>query len=552
MIFPIVVVMLFHGQIETRLLYGWFTLITLVYVSRILIARRFFQRNPSPHESPNWGWLMTLTTFFSGCLWAWAVCQFHVTDHYYYDVFMYVIVIGLAAGSVMLTVYWLPALFAYGVPALSGVILDLFLRDVPQKFSFTLLFLVFFFMTIKIAKGMNRTAYNVIRLQYENENLIRELEVEKERAQAASRAKTHFLASANHDLRQPVHALSLLVHGLKRELTTAQGKLLFLRLERSVKSLGNLLESLLDLSRLDADAVQVNPTRFPITPLATHLLAEYLPVAREKGLRFSVRPCDCAVYTDRTLLERLLRNLLTNAFSYTDHGGVLLCFRPRGNQLQIEVWDSGRGIPPEEQKRIFSEFYQIKGEVQTYSKGLGLGLSICQRIAQLLGTQIELRSKPESGSVFRFRLDRVTQATATDHQLSGTVDTAQFQGKTILLIDDDVEVLQAMSQVLRNWGMHPVGVRSLTEVRITLDENHAVPDVILCDHRLEFGQSGLEVVRTIQLRYPVPAIMITGDTAPENLHVIKESGLPLLHKPLTPENLAAALHSVFNGSELKT
>ncbi len=544
MIFPVIVVMIFHSSIEASILYSWFTLIILVYLSRILLSYLFFRLNPPPQDAKKWGWYLTFSTFISGVLWGWAVCTFHVQDHLYYDVFMYVIVVGLASGSVMLTTYWLPALFAYGVPSIFGVILDLFLRDIPQKYSISLLFIVFFLMTVRIAKGINKTAYDVIRLQFENVDLIEELEKEKNKAEAASRAKTHFLASANHDLRQPVHALSLLVHGLQRELTTAQGKLLFLRLERSVKSLGNLLESLLDLSRLDADAIKVTPTYFSISPLATQLLAEYLPTASEKGLRFSVRPCEGLLYTDKTLLERLLRNLLNNAFSYTETGGVLLSFRPRGKDILIEVWDSGLGIPPKEQERIFSEFYQLETPMRDQTKGLGLGLSICQRIAKLIGSKIELKSRMDSGSVFRLRLELASKHIQIPHTASTQKQTIPLKGKKLLLIDDDVEVLQAMIQVIRNWEMTPIAARTSGEALMLLEESRMSPDAILCDHRLEHEASGLDAIKAIRTRYPAPAIMITGDTAPENIQAIQATGLPILHKPLTPEKLVAALQNL--------
>ena len=542
LVFPVVVVLVFHSSVSTGLLFVWFALTISVYLGRIVLTGYYQKINPPPEKAPVWGWYLTLTTFLSGLLWGFAAFNFHDPDQIYYHVLLYVIVVGFAAGSLMLTTYWLPAFYAYVFPALGGVILDLIMHDVPQRYYLTFLLFIFLLMLIRVARGNHKTAYDAIRLQQQNLELIKQLEAEKEKAEAASHAKTRFLASANHDLRQPVHALSLLIHGLRKELTTAQGKLLFLRLERSVNNLGNLLESLLDLSRLDAAAIQLTPVHFPVSAVSTQLLAEYLPVAREKGLRFSVRLCDAVLHTDRTLFERLLRNLLNNAFRYTHQGGVLVGFRKRGERLSIEVWDTGIGIPEMETRKIFSEFYQSENLERDRSKGLGLGLSICQRIATLLETEIKLVSRVGKGSVFRFELPLANSPLFIQNQtVHLTCDHAELAGRTLLIIDDDMEVLQAMIQLVRNWNMNPVTARDSAEAFELLGDSNRYPDAIICDHRLSKDETGLDAIKQIQQRYAIPALMITGDTAPENLQAIENSGFPVLHKPVLPEKLLQTL-----------
>ncbi len=540
-VFPVVIAWIFMDVVDKIHLSIWLTLTLSVYLGRIVLTRKYQKATPTPDQAPRWGWYLTSTTFFSGLLWGYAILNFHDPDQVYHDALIYLVVIGFAAGSLMLTTYWLSAFYAYAVPALGCAIIDQLIHSATQGYTLAFLLFIFLIMLFRIAHSSNKIAYDALRMGYKNTELIDRLEQEKEKAEVASHAKTRFLASANHDLRQPVHALSLLVHGLKKELTSAQGKLLFLRLERSVDNLGNLLESLLDLSRLDADAVKVNPTKFSIASISSQMLTEFLPIAREKGLRFSVRPSDKILYTDKTLLIRLLRNILNNAFSYTNHGGVQLGYRKRGNEIVFEVWDSGIGIAEHEKDKIFNEFYQSENTERDRSKGLGLGLSICQRIATLLDTELSYRSREGKGSVFRFRLP-VTYGELNEVESEKIEQTfTNLTGKILLVVDDDLEVLQAMIHLIKNWDMIPITARNSFEAFGALENQHLTPDLIICDHRLSDDETGLDVIKRIQHRFDIPALMITGDTAPENLNAIKQSGFPVLHKPVSPDALYETL-----------
>ncbi len=540
-IFPVVIAWIFIDIVDRTHLLIWLILTLSVYLGRIVLTRRYKISAPRPDQAPRWGWYLTSTTFFSGILWGYAILNFHDPDQIYHNVLIYLVVIGFAAGSLMLTTYWLSAFYAYVIPALGSAILDQLMYSATYGYTVAFLLFIFLIMLFRVAHGSNKIAYDAIRIAYKNNELIEKLEQEKEKAEAASHAKTRFLASANHDLRQPVHALSLLVHGLKKELNSAQGKLLFLRLERSVSNLGELLESLLDLSRLDASAVKVTPTKFSIASVSSQMLTEFLPIAREKGLRFSVRPSDELLYTDKTLLIRLLRNLLNNAFRYTHHGGVQLGYRKRGDGIVFEVWDSGIGIAKHEKDNIFSEFYQSENTERDRSKGLGLGLSICQRIATLLDTELSYRSREGKGSVFRFKLPVVHGELPDIESDQEEATFTDLAGKILLVVDDDIEVLQAMIQLLKNWDMIPVTARNSSEAFEILEEQHLTPDALICDHRLSDDETGLGVIRQILHRFDIPALMITGDTAPENILTLERSGFPVLHKPVSPDVLYKAL-----------
>lgn len=547
MIFPLVVGGLFFNSVEKPQLIIWLVFTLSIYLLRIILIRKYLKTSPPPNEAPQWGNDLAITTLISGFLWGYAAFTFNDPDQIYNGVILDMIIIGIVAGSVILTTYWLPVFYTFTIPSMLGVILDQLIHfPSSQGYIPALLLTIFTLLIFRIANSSNKTAYNAIKLRFKNTELIEKLEEEKKKAEAASSAKTHFLASANHDLRQPVHALSLLVHGLKKELKSAQGKLLFFRLEQSVNNLGNLLESLLDLSRLDASAVKVTPTQFSIASISSQMLADFLPIANRKGLRFSVRTSDDFIFTDRTLLERLLRNLLNNAFRYTQSGGVLLGFRKRKNDLIFEIWDTGIGISDDEKDKIFSEFYQSGNTERDRSKGLGLGLSICQRITSLLGTEINYHSIEGKGSVFRFKLPitenrEIIEDFLPSNHSNDDNKVIDLTGKIILIVDDDLEVLRAMIQLIKNWEMIPLTARDSVEAFETLEQRHLSPDIMICDHRLNGDETGLDVVKKIQSRYQIPALMITGDTAPENLLALDNSGLIILHKPVQPDVLYKTL-----------
>ncbi len=550
MVFPFVVVWTFFNTVNNIILTLWLILTISVFIIKIMLAKNYLKTSPPADQIQRWGKYLTITTLFSGILWGIAGFYFHDPDQIFHGLILYMIILGISASSLTHTAYWLPAFYTYTIPAISGVMLGLVFHFPIEGYIPALLLLIFLLILLKMATSSRKVAYDAIRLSLVNTELIKNLEQEKKKAETASNAKTQFLASANHDLRQPVHALSLLVHGLQKELKSVQGKLLFFRLEQSVKNLGNLLESLLDLSRLDASAVKVTPTHFPVSSITSQILMDFLPNASSKGLKFSVRHCNEVLFTDRTLLERLLRNLLDNAFRYTHNGGVVLGFRKRNNDLVFEIWDTGIGISNSESDKIFNEFFQVRNSERDRSKGLGLGLSICQRIAILLGTEIQCRSIPEKGSVFHFKLPVSAMSKPSKetiiHNVKENMNMIALKGKVILVVDDDLEVIRAMSQLIKNWEMIPLTARESDEALDILQQRQLLPDLLICDHRLNSGETGLEGVKKIQKKYLIPALMITGDTAPENLYALNDSGLPIVHKPVTPEILYENISSLLD------
>jgi signal transduction histidine kinase len=396
----------------------------------------------------------------------------------------------------------------------------------------------------ELQRGLNEMAERLEQGRDELERRVAlatmELRAKKEEAETATLAKSRFLAAASHDLRQPIHALGMFVARLAQLPHDRETRHLISNLEASVRAMQDLLDSLLDVSRLDADAVRAQIQPFPLLPLFEQLRGAMLPVAADKGLRLRVRDTGLWVYSDPILLHRILLNLISNALRYTRQGGVLVGCRSSqdGTHAWIEVWDTGVGIAPQHQQDIFREFYQIGNPERDRSKGLGLGLNIVERTARLLGHPLRLCSVPGRGT--RFRIEVPVVPPGSPGALAAPEPLAQddVRGLRMLVIEDDLQSAQALRGLLDSWGCVVAVVEGLQGAQTVL-EGGFVPDLILSDFRLRGGESGMQTVQRLRAAaaHPVPACLMSGDTDPELIQACREAGLPLLHKPVRPAKL---------------
>ena len=365
---------------------------------------------------------------------------------------------------------------------------------------------------------------------------------QKDAAEHANIAKSKFLAAASHDLRQPIHALGLFLAALKEMLHESEQLRILANIEASVAAMEGLFNSLLDISRLDAGVLEVQERVFPVNRILDRIRTEFTQQAETKGLKLLVVPSRALLLTDPLLLQRVLFNLVSNALRYTDAGGVVVGCRRRGSRVLIEVWDSGRGIPKDRQKEIFEEFVQLHNPERARGNGLGLGLAIVERVTRLLNCPLSLRSRQHMGSVFTVSVAQSLPGTEIEdlrdpgrRTLSG-----QMQG-LVVVIDDDEEILAAMRSLLTGWGLRVISATTGSDALAQLDK--VPPDVLLCDYRLRDGEIGLNVIAKFRASFDthIPAVLITGDTAPESVRAIKDSGHALLYKPVRPAKLRVLL-----------
>jgi signal transduction histidine kinase/CheY-like chemotaxis protein len=376
------------------------------------------------------------------------------------------------------------------------------------------------------------------RLQESYATLEARIAERTEQLASANRAKTRFLAAASHDLRQPMHALALTVGELRESAHAPEFGALVRRIERSVAALEDLLDALLDISKLDAGVIAAQKQAFPLQPVLERLADELGAAAEQKGLRFRVVATSLWTESDPTLLGRILLNLVANAVRYTREGGVVVGCRRLGAQAEIVVADSGVGIAEAAKPHIFEEFYQAGSLQRDRTKGLGLGLAIVHRIARLLGHAITVNSQLGRGSVFGVRVPIVPSGPRQPE--SAVPETGmQLAGLRVLVVDDEPEVRAALDGLLQRWGCSVETAASGAEA---LSRARALPDLVLCDLRLgEGGGSGFDVLDRLKAHWggSLHGIIVTADASTQCIADARERGYPVLHKPVRPAKLRA-------------
>jgi CheY-like chemotaxis protein/anti-sigma regulatory factor (Ser/Thr protein kinase) len=393
-------------------------------------------------------------------------------------------------------------------------------------------------------------------IRYENIDLIGEL---KERtrcaldarasAEAANRAKSQLLAAASHDLRQPLHALGLYVAALAVRARDAEWRPLVTHVEAAANAVEIQFAQLIDLSRLDAGVLVPERADVPLAALFARIGAEFAPQAAARGLSLRVIPTRLVVQSDPALLERIVGNLVANGIRYTNRGGVVLGARRRGNGVAIDVVDTGIGIAPAHRQRIFEEFYRVKedGAASPTPRGMGLGLAIVRRFADLLGHEIVLDSREGAGSRFRVLVPRVaaparriTRAREAAPVPAGRV--ASCAARVVAVLDDDTATLDAMQTLFETWGATVVCGETVESLIAAIGELAQYPDLIVADLRLAEGRSGIDAVRRLrhELGTPIPAIIVSGDTGTRADREARAAGLMLLPKPVVAASLRAA------------
>ncbi|NRB37912.1 MAG: response regulator [Pseudomonadales bacterium] len=404
-------------------------------------------------------------------------------------------------------------------------------------------------------------------------------------------AVKEFFAGASHDLRQPLHAMAMFLDAMKMESDEEKKQQLLLKLEASVKNMSDLFNELLDVSKLEARINKPNLKDVAIKSMLQRISLEFEVLAADKKLQFRCRPLDIVVRSDPIMLERLIRNLVSNAIRYTEKGGVLLVCRKKQQGLFIEVWDTGIGIPEDKVELIFEQYTQLDNPAHQSKKGFGLGLSIVKRLSHLLDYPISLRSVYGRGTVMRFQIQapeksalglmkdkpglgnkgrlppRETNGSSASAKQAlrvlankpintpitsmvipagadnNAVISNPLAGKRILIIDDDTTVLDALSSLLSTWGISCYAAESGSQAMAALADEGFKADLILSDFRLAHSETGVHVVQQLRQQFDVsiPAIIITGESDAEHLQMIKTAGLRLLHKPVKAAKLRALI-----------
>ena len=369
------------------------------------------------------------------------------------------------------------------------------------------------------------------------------LQSAKEDADRANKAKSVFLASASHDLRQPLNAMQMYIAALKSKVKDKETLTIIEDINSVSASTARLLNALLDVSELEVGAIKPRHEEFPINEIFTSISQSFEPLAKEKNLSFRIVPSSIFVKSDPDLLERIIGNYMSNAIRYTETGSVLIGCRRRGDMASIEVWDTGCGISENQMQSIFEDFYQIENKERDRSKGLGLGLALAKRLSVSLNHKIESKSKIGTGSCFSV-LVGITKVSRSNLKNDYLPNVMNLNGIKILLIEDDIDVLKSTQQLLESWGcIVTTGSNNNEVLDIIKSRDFLQPDIIIADNRLPGDAFGVDVVRSVQkeLKSVIPSVIVTGDVERSHVQSITEQGFPVLLKPIQPAKFRAII-----------
>ena len=549
-VFSVAIVMLFLWLRTSHVvLIAWAIAEGLVAGVAYLDFRRF-SRSGFTDQAPK---IKTALAFASSVAWGSAPLLLMPAALEYQVLLLLVVCIIAFSGTVYFS-YHTPAFYAFVLPLLLMTTVAFLLQGGDIQTILAVGMIGMLMAVLRFGKNFNDALTRAIHVSLENKALVSELIQQKETAIKANLAKTRFLASASHDLRQPMHTIGLLVALLRHRSERAEDANIVEKIHTAIQAMENLFTGLLDISKLDAGMVKPTIEDFPATNVLNAVHVNFTPQAEEKGLRLKVVPSALNVKSDAVILERMVANLVANAIRYTNRGKILVGCRRRGNIVSFIVCDTGIGIPADRREEIFQEFVQLSNPERDRNKGLGLGLSIVKRSADLLGHAITLRSAPGRGSCFTISVPIGVKAAANEPPLAQRAETASGNlfGLFIVVIDDEQDIRFAMQSILEQWGCHVLTAGSHQEAIDRLSDHLRTPDLLISDYRLRDHQTGIIAIEAVRrtLEENIPAIIITGDITAEDLRQVTALGLPLAHKPISAEHLKALIVDTLAQREL--
>ncbi|HEY2708349.1 MAG TPA: hybrid sensor histidine kinase/response regulator [Caulobacteraceae bacterium] len=540
-------VMIYTDRTATPRVEAWFALTATIAGWQMLLCVAYWRDKSKDQRWRLWGAAFLVTCFVEGCRWALGEIWLATPGSVDQQLWVLLVATSAASSSVSSLGSYTPAFYALLAPATIPFAIWGGLRGDAVHWAMALLDVVFGVSVALLGREQSRSLAAALRLRFENLDLAEGLAFQKERAEAANAAKTTFLASASHDLRQPLHALGLFVAALSGRRLDPGSRRLTDQIAESAEAMNGLFDALLDISQLDAGVVAPRPEVFRIQLLLARICAEQRAQAEAKGLALVLHPCALGVRADPALVEQIARNLISNAVRYTEHGRIVVGCRRRSGRLGLGVWDTGPGIAADDQGKVFEEFVQLGNPERDRAKGLGLGLAITRRIADLSDCPITLRSTLGKGSAFEVSLPRAL-AEPQDTAVSPTDALTLASRGLIAIVDDEAAIRASMASLLESWGYEVAAADTGDAVLADLAGRR--PDLVICDWRLRGEETALAVVASVRTTFgpSVPALLVTGDTASERIREAHDTGLVLLHKPVPGGKLRAAIANLIRSA----
>jgi signal transduction histidine kinase/ActR/RegA family two-component response regulator len=547
MVVTVIMIAALWRQLPGHWLVIWLVLMSANQASRFLLYRLFhddkLQSYPIRWRARVWA----TGAGISGLLWGATAVFFFTPDSVIHQAILAILVLGATTAAVPLIASHMASLYGFVVPALTPFIGRHLLEGDLAHVALGLILLAVTLALLSFGRNYNRLIVTSLRNRYENEALAHrfarqnvDLERARVAAEQANRSKTQFFAAASHDLRQPLHAMGLFASALTQKVRDPEVAGVVSSINASVQALEALFDELLDISKLDSGVIKPALGDFAIADVFDRLRAEFSAEAAAKGLRLSIGDGHHVVRSDAVLLERIVRNLMSNAIRYTTAGEIAVTAAPADGRLRIEVRDTGIGIREEDQQRIFEEFLQLDNPVRTSKKGLGLGLSIVKRLADLLRYRVRVASLFGRGSTFGFDVPlgaaRAQTPAATTAAAAGA---ARLADRLVVVIDDEEPIVTGMQALLEGWGAQVIGSTTGDDVIAAVHACGKLPDLFIVDYRLGAQQTGIALVQRLrrELDPEIPALLVTGSVTPELAVQARAAGFEFLLKPVLADEL---------------
>lgn len=542
----------------------WLLAIYLYTGLRYLHSRLFAPNPDNMSEILRSGRMQIWLAMVSGIAWGASGLLFFDARHIPEFTFLILTLVCMISGS-MTSLSPLPLAFAsFAIPAMSPLILAMLMEGERYFYWMAAAASFFLIFSLLFSRNIRRRVEQYLALKYENLDLVANLQHQTEalreqtlQAEKASEEKTRFLATASHDLRQPLHAAVLFLDSLERKLDSTAQRHAAQQVRRGLDALTELFNALLDISRLDADVVPVNRDTVSLTPLIDSVMAPYRPECQRRGLILAADTTDLCVHSDPLHLRTMLDNLIGNAVRYTRQGTIEVSCKRDGERVLIAIKDTGIGIAAEDIPLIFDEFRQLDNPHRDRGKGLGLGLAIVRRLSKLMDHPVAVASRPDQGSTFTIAAHYSDEAPAalsgvtppTAHPETRRLGSgAELAGLTVLVVDDERDIRTAMCSLIESWGGRCVSAGSSDEVMALLADGLR-PDLVISDYRLPGTLDGIALIARLRetLDISLPALLVSGDILSEVMQQARASDLTLLHKPVKPAQLRMAVRHALAG-----
>jgi signal transduction histidine kinase/CheY-like chemotaxis protein len=554
----LVIELIFADAAPSMLRLGWGIVFAVVWLLRVGLAIRFAGNEPQTTAG-----LLTRLRLWqagvlaSGALWGAAAWLFYDYGSDLHQIGLVLVVYTFCVASVPILApqfaLFIVFVLLVFVPAIAAVAA----QQADISWQLAVVMAVAMGMIMLLGRNYRASFESNVELKLRTEALAVQLRAEKtvsdvarHEAEVANRAKTQFFSAASHDLRQPLHAMGLFAEALRQRTHEPEVAQLVNSINESVDALEGLFSELLDITRIDGGGVEVHPESFEIAEIFRKLRLHFEPAAFEKGLALRFRGGRYAALADPLLVERILRNLVSNAIRYTSDGSVLVSARRRGDRLLLQVWDTGPGIREDERARVFEEFYQVPGTAAATGegkRGLGLGLAIVKRLAALMNAPLALRSEMGRGTVFTLELPPGKTPRAGARAVPGKAPIGvTLEGRLIVVVEDEAAVREGLEVLLRGWGATIEAFDSVAATKAWAEASDPAlvkPALVIADYRLDPGETGVAAIIALRSRFgaALPAIVVTGSSMTGHDKEALEHDFHLLIKPVLPNKLRAMI-----------